>query len=281
MDRGVTVITGAASGMGLACARRLARPDQTLLLVDIDAAKLAAVRADVAEYASGPDDVQTATVDVTDVASLAGLADRVRELGEFRALAHAAGISPTMAAWDAVIRVDLVGTALILEALRPLAVSGTAVVCWASNGAYMGISGAGDPILDAILDEPLAPDLIDRLAAANGERFSSPDGSGDAYTWAKRGVIRLVRREAAAWGARGARIVSISPGIINTPMSRQEFAVQPLMKVMIDNTPIPRFGAPNEIAELVAFLVSPNAGYITGCDILIDGGVSAALGQLV
>ena len=96
MGAGVTIVTGAASGMGLATARRLLRPRETMVLVDLDAAKLDAVRADLAEYAAGSEWVQTAVADVTDTDAMARLAETVRGLGPFRTLAHAAGISPTM-----------------------------------------------------------------------------------------------------------------------------------------------------------------------------------------
>ena len=277
MDIGVTIVTGAARGMGLATARRLLRPRETMLLVDLDTAKLDAVRADLAEYAAGPEWVHTAVADVTDADAMAALAQRVTGLGPFRTLAHAAGISPTMGEWWPMIHVDLVGTARILQALLPLAEPGTVAVCWASNSAYIGATPAGDPVLDVILDDPLDPELRARLDEALDGRWDTPAGSGEAYGWAKRGVIRLVRREASAWGARGARLLSVSPGIINTPMSRQELERQPMMQVMLDNTPIPRMGAPSEVADLVAFLVSDAAGYLTGTDILIDGGVSATL----
>ena len=145
----------------------------------------------------------------------------------------------------------------------------------------MGARPSGDPALDAILDDPLDPDLRARLEAALEGNWDGEEGSGAAYGWAKRGVIRLVRREASAWGARGGRLLSVSPGIINTPMSRQELEKQPMMQVMLDNTPVPRMGAPSEVADLVAFLVSDNADYLTGTDILIDGGVSAAIERML
>jgi len=281
MATAVTIVTGAASGMGLATARRLLRPREIMLLVDLDAAKLDALRADLAEYAAGPEWVHTAVADVTDTDAMARLAETVRGLGSFRALAHAAGISPTMGEWWPMVHVDLVGTARILQALLPLVEPGSVAVCWASNSAHMGATPAGDPVLDPILDDPLDPDLRARLEAALEGRWDGEAGSGAAYGWAKRGVIRLVRREASTWGARGGRILSVSPGIINTPMSRQELEKQPMMQVMLDNTPVPRMGAPSEVADLVAFLVSHNASYLTGADILIDGGVSATIEQML
>ena len=211
MGTGVTVVTGAASGMGLATARRLLRPRETMLLVDLDAAKLDSVRADLAEYAAGPEWVQTAVADVTDTDAMARVAEQVRGLGPFRTLAHAAGISPTMGEWWPMIHVDLVGTARILAALLPLVEPGAAAVCWASNSAHIGATPAGDPVLDAILDDPLAPDLRARLEAALAGRWDGAAGSGEAYGWAKRGVIRLVRREASAWArARWPALVGVA-----------------------------------------------------------------------
>jgi NAD(P)-dependent dehydrogenase (short-subunit alcohol dehydrogenase family) len=132
---------------------------------------------------------------------------------------------------------------------------------------------AADAEMAALLDQPLASDFLDRLAAADAV---TPIGSG--YGLAKQGVIRLVGREAVAWGSLGARICSISPGSIDTPMGRQEFANQPFMATMLEHTPLARLGRPEEIANAVAFLVSPEASYITGCDLVVDGGVVPALG---
>src|SRR4029077_19693814 len=113
-------------------------------------------------------------------------------------------------------------------------------------------------------DDPCADDLLDRVEA----RF---DDSGIAYAWAKRGVIRAVARAAVAWGRRGGRANSVSPGLIDTGMGRQEFEAQPIMQVMLDATPVGRLGRAAEVAALVAFLVSEEASFISGIDILIDG----------
>ena len=145
MTTQVTIVTGAASGMGLATARRLLRPRETMLLVDLDAAKLEAVRADLAEYAAGADWVHTAVADVTDTDAMTRLAEQVQGLGTFRTLAHAAGISPTMGEWWPMIHVDLVGTARILQALLPLVEPGSVAVCWASNSAHMGATPPAIP----------------------------------------------------------------------------------------------------------------------------------------
>ena len=99
-----------------------------------------------------------------------------------------------------------------------------------------------------------------------------------AYIVSKHGVRRYVRRAAAGWGARQARIVSVSPGIIDTPMGNQEAAAQPLMAGMVTQTPLPRVGAADEVAAVACFLASREASFVSGCDILVDGGFIATLG---
>jgi NAD(P)-dependent dehydrogenase (short-subunit alcohol dehydrogenase family) len=212
-------------------------------------------------------------VDVTDAVGVGALRDSVASEGALRAVAHAAGVSPTMADWQTVVRVDLVGTALLADALTPLVVQGTAMVCFASMAAQLA-AGAVDPAVDAVLDAPLAEQFLDRLRDAAGEMVEDPGG---AYSLAKLGVQRLVQREAIAWGGRGGRINSVSPGMIDTPMGRQEFDAQPMMQVMLDMTPLGREGTADELADAVAFLLSDAATFITGTDLLVDGGIVAAL----
>jgi NAD(P)-dependent dehydrogenase (short-subunit alcohol dehydrogenase family) len=213
------------------------------------------------------------TVDVTDRDGVRALADTVGAEGTLRAVAHAAGISPTMADWESVVRVDLVGTAVLIDALTPLVVPGSAMVCFASMAAQLAADALA-PEVDAALDVPLEEDLLARLRAAAGEMI---EDSGAAYGVAKRGVQRLVQRTAVDWGPRGGRVNSVSPGMIDTPMGRQEFDNQPMMKVMLEMTPLAREGAPDELADAVLYLLSDAASFVTGTDLLVDGGVVAAL----
>jgi NAD(P)-dependent dehydrogenase (short-subunit alcohol dehydrogenase family) len=267
---GVTVVTGAARGMGLACARRLHRRGETTVLVDLDRAGLEAVVDELGEGAVA------VACDVSDAAAVAALAARVRSLGAFRALAHAAGISPTMADWRRIMTVDLRGSALMLQAFGDLAEEGSAAVCFASIAAHL-MAAQGDPAIDAIIDDPLAPDFIDRLAGLDDARITDPGG---AYGWAKRGVQRLVAREAIAWGRKGARVCAISPGMIDTPQGRQEFAAQPMMAFMLEHTPLGRFGRAEEIAAVVAFVLSDEASFVSGADLVVDGAVLPELRSL-
>jgi NAD(P)-dependent dehydrogenase (short-subunit alcohol dehydrogenase family) len=265
----VGIATGAGRGMGKACAAALSDMVDALLLVDLDAEAAAETAKELAGRRAV---VEPFVADVSDPLALAGLAARAAELGPLRAVAHAAGISPTMADWRRVITVDLVGTAVLVESLRPLVTAGTAMVCFASMAPLL--AGVADAAADAALDEPLDPRLHDRLSAALGDALENP---GLAYTWAKRGVQRLAQREAVWFGRHGARICSVSPGIIDTPQGRQEADAHASMAALVRLTPLAREGVPEEVAAVVAFLLSDQAGFVSGIDVPVDGGLVAAV----
>lgn len=194
------------------------------------------------------------------------LAARVRELGPFRALAHAAGISPTMGDARRILHVDLVGTQLLLDAFEELVSPGSAAVCFSSSAAYqLGPYITAEQ--EALLIDPLVPDFVNQAASA------VDDDRGFAYGLAKVGVIRAAGRAAVAWGRRGGRVNSVSPGLIDTPMGRQELKQQPVMQGMRAATPLGRLGEPSEVAAAVAFLLSDAASYVSGIDVLVDGGM--------
>jgi len=273
-ETSVFVITGGAGGMGLTCARRLGKRGK-LLLADIAADPLE--RAAQQLRAEGLR-VETQLCDVSREESVQALAEKAHASGHLAGIAHTAGLSPTMANWQPIIEVDLVGTARLLNAFFPFAEQDTAVVCIASMGGHM--SASRQAAVDAILDEPLHPDLLARLEPIITTAPSAKEQSGMAYALAKYGVIRLCQRKAFAWGEHGARLVSLSPGIIQTSMGKQELEQQPMMQVLIAHTPLRRLGKPEEIASAVDFLLSADASYITGCDLLVDGGVTGAMSSI-
>jgi NAD(P)-dependent dehydrogenase (short-subunit alcohol dehydrogenase family) len=268
----VGIVTGAARGMGAACAVRVADMVDVLLLVDRDESTLAA-QADILAAAKTRADVEPFVLDIKDGDGIARLADRAAELGPLRAVAHAAGVSPTMADWREILTVNLVGTAQLVDSCRALAAPGTAVVCFASVAPLLAL-GPADLPADAVLDDPLAADFLEKVRDAVGPDVEDP---GMAYTWSKRGVHRLVRREAVRFGQVGARICSVTPGIIDTPMGRQEAAARDTNDILVKLSPLGREGQAEEVAAGAAFLLSDEASFITGVDLPVDGGVVAAI----
>lgn len=255
------VVIGAASGMGEATARRLAERGNRLVVADLD---LAGVEGLAAELGDG---AEAHRCDLTDAGGIAALADACGEVGS---VVLTAGISPTMAPGRTVLAVDLVGPALVLDAFLPRVGPGSAVVVLASMAGHLV---PPDPAVDAVLDAPLADTLLDDLAAAGVD----VDEPGTAYGYAKRGLIRLARHRAPAFGQRGARLVSLSPGIVDTPMGRQEDEAQPLMADMVAGSPLGRMVEADEVAAVIEFLVSGAASAVTGVDVLVDGGQTGPL----
>jgi NAD(P)-dependent dehydrogenase (short-subunit alcohol dehydrogenase family) len=249
----------------MAVARRLGERYR-VLLTDIDAGRLEQRAATLRDEGH---DVHSAACDITDRSSVASLAAAVREHGPLRVLAHVAGLSPSMADWQTIMRVNLLGARHVETALLPLAARGTAAIFIASTAGHML---APAPEVLALLDEPDGPDFLERLDELTGGMTPVK-----AYQLSKFALIRLCGRRAAEWGRQGARIVSLSPGLIATPMGALEFKRQPAKYDLLAKTPLQREGTMPEIADAVEFLASDRATFITGIDLLVDGGITAAL----
>jgi NAD(P)-dependent dehydrogenase (short-subunit alcohol dehydrogenase family) len=264
-DLPIAVVVGAGN-MGMAIARRLGQQHR-LLLADLNAAHLDTVAAMLRDEGHV---VEVQRCDVSDKASVEALAARTAELGRLGVLAHVVGLTPSMADWRSIMSVNLVGAALTAQAFLPLAGDRTTAIYIASLAAHMG---AADPRAASLLDDPLAPDLLTRLEAV----LEGPPETTMSYLLSKTALVRMCQRQAAAWGRQQARIVSLSPGLIASHQGAMEFKNQPLKMQLLDRTPLARQGSLLEIADAVAFLASEQASFITGTDLLVDGGISAAL----
>ncbi|MEU9064411.1 SDR family oxidoreductase [Streptomyces sp. NPDC048430] len=267
MGTNVVVVVG-VGGMGQAIARRQGAGNK-VLLSDSNEATLAAV----ADLLRGQGhDVVTRTADVGSPSSVAALADAAARLGPVTQVVHTAGLSPVQAPAAAVLKVDLLGAALVIEEFGRVVAPG---------GAGLVISSMAGHMLPA----PLSAEQEAALAHAPAREllelpFTDPDVLGQgAYGVAKYANRLRVQAASVSWGERGARINSISPGVIATPMGRQELDGESgrHMRAMISASGTGRLGTPDDIAEAAAFLLGPGATFITGNDLLVDGGVVAAI----
>ena len=263
----VIVVIGAGS-IGQAIARIVSAGKHVLL------ADLRQENADTAAktLADAGFDVSTTNVDVSSRASVRALVAMAMGLGEIFGLIHAAGVSPTQASPETILKVDLYGTALVLEEVGNVIVSGGAGVVIASQ------SGHRLPPLTVEQSKALATTRVEDLLSLS---FLQPDQVKDslhAYQLSKRGNSLRVMAEAVRWGKRGARVNTISPGIIITPLARDELSGPrgEGYRRMIDLSAAGRAGTPDEVGTVAALLMGPDGGFITGSDILMDGGVTAA-----
>ncbi|GAA4867553.1 SDR family oxidoreductase [Saccharopolyspora cebuensis] len=273
MGQQVVVVVG-VGGMGVAIARRLGSGAR-LLVADVDQETLGAATGELEGEGYA---VTAAPVDVSSRDSVAALARQAASLGEVRTVVHTAGLSPVQAPVPAILAVDLLGVALVLDEFTEVIASGGAGVVIASMAAH------GHPGFSPEQARELATAPADRLLSLPVAAESQFPHAGAAYGFAKRANLLRVQAASATWGARGARINSISPGVIATPMGRTELSGEhgDSMRMMIEASHAQRPGTPADIAEAAAFLLGPAASFISGTDLLVDGGVTAvgAAGRL-
>ena len=269
MSQDVVVIVG-AGGMGEAIARRIGS-GKHLLLADFDEDLLARLSPQLAGDGFA---VTAHHVDVSSRESVRSLADLAAGLGPVSTVVHTAGVSPVQAPTSAILHVDLLGVALVLEEFaRVVAPGGAGVVIASMAGALS--AGTFPAELEAALARTPADELLSLPFLAQ-DAVPNP---GVAYSIAKRANQLRVQTASLAWGARGARVNSVSPGVISTPMGQQELSGESgeTMRAMIEASGTGRVGTPADIAAAVAFLVGPESSFITGTDLLVDGGTVAAV----
>lgn len=265
----VTVVTGGAGGIGLATARILGR-ERPVIIADVSRERLGEAATELTGHGI---ECATAVCDITDRRSMAALVEKTLGYGPVHSVVHTAGVSPSMGSAEHIMRINALGTVNIGSAFLTAAGPGFALVNVASLAAHM-------------MPDLLVPRRRFRLALHDENAFMRSMMSvcrlsparlrpGMAYSISKNFVTWYSADRAAEFGHRDARIVSVSPGSIDTRMGRLE--EQSGSGAMAAGSALRRFGRPEEIAEVLAFCAGEKAGYLTGVDILCDGGTSASM----
>jgi NAD(P)-dependent dehydrogenase (short-subunit alcohol dehydrogenase family) len=268
-DRGVAVITGGAGGMGLATAKLMGR-EYDLVLSDVGTERLERAVAELARLGITAEPYEC---DITGHASVGRLARHAAARGPVVAVVHTAGISPQMGPAETIIRVNALGTINVTEAFLGVAAEGFRLVNVASMAAHLapGLLMPERAYRYAFTD----PARLVRTMIRRCRMLPASTRPGMAYSMSKHFVVWYSRRLAARVGARGGRVVSVSPGSFDTAMGRLE--EKSGAGAMLRFAALKRFGRVEEIAELLAFCASEKPGYLTGTDILCDGGVVAGI----
>ena len=248
----VCVVTGAASGIGASVAQRLAAVGAQVALLDRDAAGL---QARVAELQATGAQVLGAVCDISDAASVQAAAQQVQaQWGVAYALVNNAGLlragglaDVSLDDWNAVLAVNLTGYLL----------------CARAFGAGMRAAGEGS---------------IVNVASISG---LFPQSASGAYSASKAGVLQMSRQLAVEWGPQGVRSNAICPGMIRTALSAKFYEEPGFEAKRAAVTASRRIGEPQDIADVAIFLASPRSGYVNGAELLVDGGMSCMLMDMV
>jgi NAD(P)-dependent dehydrogenase (short-subunit alcohol dehydrogenase family) len=268
METQVVVIIG-AGGIGIAIARRQGF-GKHILLADFNEELLAkaARELEVASYK-----VSTQKVDVSSRESVRSLVEAASRLGSIVQVVNTAGVSPNMAPPERVLAVDLYGSAVVFEEFRRVIAPGGAGLIISSMAGHMAAPLSKED------DHALAFTPADELLALPVLSGEAIPNSMVAYIVSKQANHVRVQAESIKWGERGARVNSISPGIIASPLAQHELnsPIGDVYRGMIAASPSKRMASPDEVAAAAAYLLGPDAGFITGSDLLMDGGVIAAM----
>ena len=267
MRRDVMILTGAGQ-IGMAIARRMGYGKKIV----VGDKKLENAE-DIARIMNNAGfDAIPVEMDLSSRESILSLIAEARKYGEISMLVNAAGVSPSQASIETILKVDLYGTAVLLEEVGKVIKKGGVGVTISSQSGYRM------PALTADEDEQLACTPTEELLSLGILQLQNIRDTLHAYQIAKRCNVKRVMAEAVKWGERDARINSISPGIVVTPLALDEFNGPrgDFYKNMFAKCPAGRPGTADEIANVAELLMSDRGAFITGADFLIDGGATAS-----
>lgn len=263
----VMILTGAGQ-IGMAIARRMGY-GMKIVIGDKSKANADAIAKTMNEAGF---DAIAVEMDLSSRASILGLIAEAQKYGEISMLVNAAGVSPSQASIKTILKVDLYGTAVLLEEVGKIIKHGGVGVTISSQ------SGHRMPALTPEQDALLALTPTEELLSLDMLQEENIHDTLHAYQMAKRCNVKRVMAEAVKWGERGARINSISPGIIVTPLALDEFNGPrgDFYKNMFAKCPSGRPGTADEVANVAELLMSGKGAFITGADFLMDGGTTAS-----
>lgn len=263
----VILLTGAGQ-IGLAIARRMGH-GKKIVVSDKNINNAQTVTKIMAEAGF---DAVAVEADISSRKSILNMIAAAQKYGEIAMLINAAGVSPSQASVETILKVDLYGTAVLLEEVgKVIKAGGTGVTISSQSGHRMAALGAET-------DEQLTVTPAEELLQLEVLKPANIKDTLHAYQMAKRCNVKRVMAEAIKWGVKGARINSISPGIIVTPLALDEFNGPrgEFYKNMFAKCPAGRPGTADEVANVAELLLSQQGAFITGADFLIDGGATAA-----
>ena len=263
----VVLLTGAGQ-IGMAIARRIGH-GKKIIIGDKNLQNAENIAKTLIEAGF---DVEIQECDISSRDSIKSIINFAQEFGEIAYFINAAGVSPSQAPIEVILKVDLYGTAVLLEEVGKVIKEGGVGVTISSQ------SGHRMKQLGAEIDEQLATTPTEELLDLEVLQPENIDDTLHAYQLAKRCNVKRVMYEACRWGEKGARINSISPGIIVTPLAIDEFNGPrgEFYKNMFANCPSGRPGTADEVANVTELIMSDKGAFITGSDILVDGGATAS-----
>ncbi len=263
----VLILTGAGQ-IGMAIARRMGA-GKKIVIGDKSETNVESIAATMRNAGF---DVATYVMDLSSRTSILGLIAEAQKYGEIAMLVNAAGVSPSQAPISTILKVDLYGTAVLLEEVGKVIREGGVGVTISSQ------SGHRMPALTPEEDLQLATTPTESLLSLPLLQTQNIRDTLHAYQLAKRCNVKRVMAEAVKWGERGARINSISPGIIVTPLAIDEFNGPrgDFYKNMFAKCPAQRPGTADEVANVAELLMTDKGAFITGSDFLVDGGATAS-----
>ncbi len=267
MKRDVVIWTGAGQ-IGLAIVRRIGS-GKTIVVGDKDLSNAESMAKLLADAGF---EVFPLKTDISSKGDILSLIEEAGKHGEIKHLVNSAGVSPSQASVETILRVDLYGTAVLLDQVgKVIKPTGSGVTVSSQSGHRM-------PALSPDEDRKLALTPCEELLGLDILQPSNIRDSLHAYQLAKRCNVKRVMAEAVKWGRRGARVNSVSPGIIVTPLAVDEFNGPrgDFYKDMFARCPAGRPGTADEVADVAQLLLSDKGAFITGSDFLADGGATAS-----